>query len=95
VTGPAAITADELAAITSELTGVQVTHISVPVPALIEGMTGHGLPAPVAALLASFDSAATRGDYAATSTAVRDFGGVAPTSVRAFLTSQRAAFAPA
>lgn len=91
VTGPAAITADELAAIAGELAGRPIQHLSVPVPALLEGLAAHGVPAPLAALLASFDTAAVRGDYAQASSAVRDFGGAAPTSVAAFLASQRAA----
>lgn len=85
VTGPAAITADELAAIVSELAGKNVRHVSVPPPALRDGLIAHGVPALFADLLVSFDAATVRGDYAQTSSAVADFGGAPAVSVRDFL----------
>lgn len=91
VTGPEAVTADQLAAIVSEIVGKPITHTSVPLPALIDGMVGHGLPRPVAELLASFDAAAVRGDLDQVSTAVEQLSGTRPTSVAAYLRSQRAA----
>jgi NAD(P)H dehydrogenase (quinone) len=91
VTGPEAVTPDQLAAIVSELTGVPIRHTSVPAPALIEGMVGHGLPRPVAELLASFDAAAAKGDLGQVSPAVEQLWGEKPTSVAAYLRSQRAA----
>ena len=95
VTGPEAITADQLAAIASEVTGVPVVHTSVPVPALIEGMVGHGLPRPVAELLASFDAAAALGQYREVSRTVEQLSGTRPTSVASYLRAQRAALLPA
>ncbi len=91
VTGPAAIDGPQLAAITAEVTGKPIAYLSVPSAAYIDGMVSHGVPRPVADLLASFDRAALRGDYQALSPAVRDFGGAAPISVRDFLRSQLAA----
>lgn len=95
VTGPEAITADQLAAIVSEITGKPVAHTSVPVPALIEGMVGHGLPRPIAELLASFDAATTLGHYREVAPTVERLSGTKPTSVAAYLRSQRAALLPA
>jgi NAD(P)H dehydrogenase (quinone) len=95
VTGPDALTADQLAAITSEITGRPVVHTSVPVPALIDGMQAHGMPRPVAELLASFDAAAAQGDYSQVSSTVEQLSGTRPTSVAAYLRSQRAALVPA
>ena len=91
ITGPAAITSAELAAIASEVTGKPVRHVSVPLDALIAGMVQHGLPEPVAQLMASFDAGAARGDLAATSSAVVELTGAPPRSVREFLQAQRLA----
>jgi NAD(P)H dehydrogenase (quinone) len=93
ITGPEAITGDQLAAIVSELAGVPVQYASVPGPALIEGMVGHGLPRPVAELFASFDAAAAQGDYRDVSPAVEQLTGHKPTSVAAYLRGQRAQLA--
>ncbi|PTL81774.1 SDR family oxidoreductase [Vitiosangium sp. GDMCC 1.1324] len=91
VTGPAAVTSDELAAITSELVGRKVVHVSVPPDALIQGMVEHGLPRPVAALLASFDAGTQKGDFSGVTDTVQRLTGRAPQSVRDFLASHRAA----
>jgi len=91
VTGPEAITADQLAAIVSEIVGKPIHHTSVPLPALIDGMVSHGLPRPVAELLASFDAAAVKGDLGQVSTTVEQLWGTKPTSVATYLRSQRAA----
>jgi NAD(P)H dehydrogenase (quinone) len=91
ITGPAALTSAELAAIAADLTGRPVSHISIPRDAQIAGMIEHGLPAPVAALMASFDAGAAIGDLAATSANVEALTGTAPRTVRAFLEAHRAA----
>jgi len=95
VTGPDALTADQLAAIVSEIAGKPVVHTSVPVPVLVEGMQAHGMPRPIAELLASFDAAAAQGDYSQVSSTVEQLSGTRPTSVAAYLRSQRAALVPA
>jgi len=91
VTGPDALTSVQLAAIVSEIVGKPITHTSVPRPVLIEGMVSHGLPRPVAELLASFDAATAKGDYRQVSTAVEQLSGTKPTSVATYLRAQRAA----
>ena len=91
VTGPEALTSVQLAAIVSELVGKPIAHTSVPGPALIEGLIGHGVPAPFAQLLASFDAATAKGDLRQVSTAVEQLSGTKPTSVATYLRSQRAA----
>ncbi len=63
----------------------------VPLDALIAGMVQHGLPEPVAQLMASFDAGAGRGDLAATSSAVAELTGAPPRGVREFLLTQRVA----
>lgn len=91
ITGPAAITGAELATIVADLTGKPVRYVSVPPAAYIEGLTTHGIPQPFAELLASFDAATVRGDYATAAPTVAQLTGVAATSVRDFLAAHRAA----
>ena len=91
VTGPAALTSGELAALVSELFGRTVSHVQVPPAALIEGLLAHGLPEPMAALFASFDAGIARRDLAAVSGAVEQLTGRAPQGVREFLLTHRAA----
>jgi NAD(P)H dehydrogenase (quinone) len=91
VTGPAAVSSAEVAALLTEFTGRQVAHVSLPPEEFAKAMTAHGLPAPVAALLASFDVAIAKGDLASVSDTVQRLGGRAPQSVREFLTAHRAA----
>lgn len=78
VTGGAALSAADVAALATETGGREVEVVHVDDAALIEGMVGAGLPEPVARLLASF-GAATRGGYLAeVSTTVTDLTGHAP-----------------
>ncbi len=94
VTGPAALTSDQVAAIASKVSGRPVTHVSLPAEALKEGMVKHGLPAPVADLLVSFDLANQSGDFAVATDTVLKLTGKAPQSVEEFLTAHRAALLP-
>ncbi len=91
VTGPDALSGDDLAALLSEVSGKPVQHLSVPPAALIDGLVAHGLPKPFAELLASFDAATVRGDYAKTAPTVQQLAGVAPTSIKQWLLANRAA----
>ncbi|HVK78235.1 MAG TPA: SDR family oxidoreductase [Kofleriaceae bacterium] len=91
VTGPAAVTGADLAALATLISGKPVTYTSVPPAALVDGLVAHGVPRPIAELTASFDAAAARGDLATVTSAVRHYAGVEPTCVRAFLETQRAA----
>ncbi len=91
VTGPAAVSSEEIAALLTELTGRPVAHVSVSPDELVKALTGHGLPAPLAALLASFDTAIAKGDLAAVTDTVARLGGQPARSVREFLAGHRAA----
>jgi NAD(P)H dehydrogenase (quinone) len=88
LTGPEALTGDDLAQIASALTGRPVRHVSVPVSALVEGMVAHGLPEPVAEIYASFDTAAADGELAVVTPTFRELVGRPPQSVRDFLRSR-------
>jgi NAD(P)H dehydrogenase (quinone) len=95
ISGPAALTGDELAAIASRLTGRPVIHVPVPVPAYADGLVAAGLPRPFAEVLASFEASAAAGELAEVSGAVAALAGRAPASVEAFLTANRAALGAA
>ena len=95
VTGPAALTQAELAAIASDLTGRPVAHVSVSGEDLRKGLIASGLPAGVADVIVYFDIAAAEGYHGMVVPTVETLTGQAPTSVRTFLTSNRAALRPA
>lgn len=94
ITGPAAVTQAELAAIASELSGRSVAQVNVDPKALREGMLHAGLPPFIADALIAFDMAAAEGRHAVVTSTVKDFAGKAPTSVRDFLASHRPALMP-
>jgi len=89
ITGPSALTSDEVAAIVRELSGKPLEHVSVPPDAFRAGLREHGVPAPMAEVLASFDTAIAKGDLAIVTDAVKELTGRAPQSFRDFLASQR------
>jgi NAD(P)H dehydrogenase (quinone) len=91
ITGPAAITQAELAAILSQISGRSVEYVPLTPEQLKAGMVANGLPAPIADLLVSFDVGAKQGRLAVVSGAVRELAGRAPQSVIEFLTAHRAA----
>ncbi|MFO0658724.1 MAG: SDR family oxidoreductase [Polyangiaceae bacterium] len=94
ISGPEAVTSEQIAAITSELTGKPIGYLSVPVQALIDGMVSHGFPRPLAEVFASFDDAIAKGELSTVSAAVHELSGRKPTSVREFLSAHLAALNP-
>jgi NAD(P)H dehydrogenase (quinone) len=93
VTGPEAVSSAELAVMAGELARRPVTHVSVPVEALIEGMVEHGMPRPIAELYASFDVGIARGQLAGVSDTVERLTGSKPQRLLDFLGAHRAALA--
>ena len=91
ITGPAAITQTELAALVTEITGKAVEYLAVDAQTGVKNLLGAGMPQPVAELLVSFEVAGIQGKLALVSSAVRELSGRAPQSVREFLTANRAA----
>jgi NAD(P)H dehydrogenase (quinone) len=85
VTGPAAVTQRELAQIASELTGKPITYVPIPRAALEEGMQKAGLPAPIAAIYASFDEGTAQGAFDVVTSAVQELTGKPAEGVRSFL----------
>jgi NAD(P)H dehydrogenase (quinone) len=94
ITGPAPVTAEEVARMATELTGKPLKHVSITKEQLAEGMKSAGLPPTLIGALVGFDVATARGYHATVSPAVQDLTGSAPTSVRDFLTANKAALMP-
>ncbi len=95
VTGPAAVNSDQLAALASELTGRRVDHVRLSPADLRKGLLASGMPPAYADLTVAFDVAASQGYYAIVTPVVQEITGKAPTSVREYLTANRAALAAA
>jgi len=94
VTGPAAVTQAELAAIASALTGRAVTHVSVEPAALRDGLLAAGMPPATADALGAFDVAAAEGRHAVVAPTVKALTGREPTPVDDFLAANRAVLLP-
>jgi NAD(P)H dehydrogenase (quinone) len=85
ITGPEAVTGDQIAATLTELSGRPVTHLPVPVEAYVQGLVQAGLPEGYARVYASFEVAAARGELGEVSGAVEALSGGAATPLRVAL----------
>jgi NAD(P)H dehydrogenase (quinone) len=85
ITGPALVGQADVATQLSVLAGKPVAYVPIDIPSLEAAMVQHGLPAPVANVLASIDAAIAAGALSVVSTAVEQLTGVAPMSVADFL----------
>ncbi len=95
ITGPKAVTQDEIAALASELTGRAVQRVDVTAEEERATMASGGMPPFVVDAVARFNLGRAQGYHAIESPAVETLTGRAPCSVREFLTQHRAALAPA
>lgn len=91
VTGPAALTTAELAAIASDLTGRPVAVVNVSDAEYAAGLRAAQLPEPVVQLIVAFDANTRAGRIGEVTDAVEALSGRKPQSVRDFLASNRAA----
>ncbi|GLY30944.1 hypothetical protein [Kineosporia sp. NBRC 101731] len=90
MTGPQALTADDLAALATRRSGREVEVVHLDDDAYADALRSAGLPDPVAHLLATF-GAATRGGYlSAITPVVADLTGRAPTGLADLLDGQKA-----
>ena len=89
VTGPEAVTQDEIAAIASEITGKPVKHVALSPDDLKKGMIAAGTPEMFADVLLEFDTATAQGYLAVVTPTVKDLTGREPTSVREYLLANR------
>ena len=85
VTGPAAVTQDELAALLSEVTGKAIAHVEVPPQGLAEGLSHAGLPPHMVKVVVDFDVEAAQGYHALVTPTVERLAGTRPVTLREFL----------
>jgi NAD(P)H dehydrogenase (quinone) len=91
VSGPAAVTQDEIAALFARISGKPVTHHALSPDALRQGLLAAGLPPFMAGVLVDFDVSASEGQHAIVTDVVETLTGKPPTSVAAFLEANKAA----
>lgn len=94
VTGPAAVSSQDIAALAGELTGRSLAYVPVPVEALVQRLLAQGMPISLVMLWASMDVAAASGWLATVTDNASIIGQRAPMTVRQFLTVHRADWIP-
>jgi NAD(P)H dehydrogenase (quinone) len=87
LSGAKARTVAETAALISQAVGKPIEVIPVTVDQLTQGMIAHGLPEPVARLIASFDANTAAGQLADVTSDFKTLTGVDPQSLEAWLKS--------
>ncbi|WP_141015140.1 NAD(P)H-binding protein [Nocardioides sambongensis] len=88
VTGPAAVTASDLAGLASEQAGRAVEVVVVDDNVYGDGLVAGGLPAAWAPMLTSFGAAIRLGKLSRVTDVVQTVGGRAPTSLAALLSAE-------
>ena len=91
VTGPEAITQDELAAMLRQVTGQPVAHVEVPPRGLAEGLAHAGLPPHLVKVVVDFDVAASQGYHALVTPTVERLTGTRSMMLQEFLSKHLAA----
>jgi len=92
ITSDEAFTTEEIAALAAKATGrpLQVVHVSD--GQLIAGLQAHGVPAPMAAFIACFDTNTRLGGMTPPTDAVRKLTGRAPRKLETYLTEHASDF---
>lgn len=85
LTGPEALSYDEVAAVITEVGGKPVRHTSVTVEELITAISASGVPVEYARVLAEMDDRISAGSEDRTTTTVQDITGRAPRGFDDFL----------
>ena len=78
LSGPQALTVAQQAQAIAQVVGRPIEVVSVPVDALIQGMTAAGLPEPMACILASFDTNTAAGLVASVTGDFKALTGIEP-----------------
>lgn len=91
LTGPEAVSHDDIAAILSEVSGKQTPYVPITRDALVEAMVKNGLPEFMADVFSSFDVAIAKGNLDVASDDVEKLTGQKAQSVRDFLLANRPA----
>jgi uncharacterized protein YbjT (DUF2867 family) len=90
ISGPEALTYDEIARTISEVTGIAVTHRAVSTSDLVRHFESGGMPAAYAELLAALDERIRTGAEARPTDTVKRVTGTEPRAFRAFVEAHRA-----
>jgi NAD(P)H dehydrogenase (quinone) len=92
LSGAEAFTTEEIAAAIREVTGKALEVVHVPVEGLVQGMVAAGLPPPLAAVFASFDTNTAAGRVAQLTGDFQKLTGKAPLPFAQWLQANKAAF---
>lgn len=93
LSGSRAWTTAEIAAAVAQATGKPLNVVPVPAEALVQGMTGAGLPEPLAQVFASFDINTAAGRVATVTGDYRALTGIDPQPFEAWLSANAQALA--
>jgi NAD(P)H dehydrogenase (quinone) len=93
ITGPAAVSQAEIAAILSEIAGKEIPYVPMQAEDMVQAMVARGMPEFMARLFVSFDQAMAAGYLDVASDDLKTLTGQAGQSVRDFLLAHRAALA--
>ncbi|MGR3627682.1 MAG: SDR family oxidoreductase [Sulfitobacter sp.] len=91
ITGPAAVSQGDIAAILSEISGKDLPYIPISTDDLVRAMVGAGLPEPMAKVFASFDEAIAKDYLSAATDDLENLTGQSGQSVHDFLIANKAA----
>jgi NAD(P)H dehydrogenase (quinone) len=91
ITGPEALSRDDLAKIASDVSGKTITYVPLTLDILKQNLLAAGLPQPIAELVASFDVGIAQGQFEAVSNSVEELTGRKPIRVADFVATNRAA----
>lgn len=83
----------EIAALVAKAAGKPLAVIPVPVEGLVQGMVAHGLPEPIARVLASFDTNTAQGGLADVTGDYRKLTGLEPEFFEVWLSNNKSVFA--
>ena len=92
LTGTRGYTTAEIARLVADAVGKPLTVVNVPEDALVQGMTGAGLPEPVAKLFASFDTNTRQGGLSIVTSDVKALTGSDPQSFESWLAQNKSRF---
>jgi NAD(P)H dehydrogenase (quinone) len=91
LTGPAAYTTDEIAAMASKAIGKPLSVVHLSDEQLAEGMAGAGVPAPFIPTFVSFDANTREGKISMVTGDAATLSGAEPTGLEAFLDANKGA----
>jgi len=91
LSGAEAFTTEQIAQLVSQATNKPLQVVHVPLAGLIQGMVGVGLPEPLAAVFASFDTNTAAGRVADVTGDFQELTGVAPQRFATWLSANAAA----